>query len=57
MAPVAFRWQEALWVERVKVYGDLQSHLRKIAASYKGILWRENDGLRLENTYFGDENH
>jgi len=40
-----------------EVVGEDGSYmLRESAAPYSSILGHENDGLRLENTYFWDDN-
>jgi len=37
---------------REVIGGDGSYELRESSAAYRGILGYENDGLRLENTYF-----
>jgi putative transposase len=40
-----------------EVMGDDGSYvMRESPAAYEGILGHENEGLRLENSYFWDEN-
>jgi putative transposase len=40
-----------------EVFGEDGSHaLRESPATYKGIFGHENDALRFETTYFGDDN-
>jgi len=41
---------------REVVGGDGSYELRECLAAYKGILGHESDGLRLENTFFWDDN-
>ena len=41
---------------RKVIRADGSYELRESPAPYKGILGHENEGLRLENTYFWDDN-
>ena len=41
---------------REMIGGDGSYEIRKSPAAYKGILGHENEALRLENTYFWDDN-
>jgi len=43
-------------IEREVIGGDGSYELREPSASYKGILAHKNGGLRLENSYFWDDN-
>jgi hypothetical protein len=41
---------------REVIGADGSYELRESPVPYRGILGHENEGLRLENTYFGDDN-
>ena len=41
---------------REVIGGEGSYKLGESPAAYKGLLGHENDGLRLENTYFWDDN-
>jgi hypothetical protein len=41
---------------REMIGGDGSYELRKSPAAYEGILGHENEGPRLENTYFWGDN-
>ena len=43
-------------IEREVIGVDGSYELRESPAPYKGILAHENEGLRLENSYFRDDN-